>query len=99
MIKYPKKINKADYSENIKNPKTFYGLNPKIEFCSKCTYSNQKPTTEKEYNHKINTKKSTLTIENNVCRACKVLKEKKNTFIHLCSRKHLMMLTFILNIV
>ena len=50
MIKYPKKINKADYSENIKNPKTFYGLNPKIEFCSKCTYSNQKPTTEKEYN-------------------------------------------------
>ena len=79
MIKYPKKINKADYSENIKNPKTFYGLNPKIEFCSKCTYSNQKPTTEKEYNHKINTKKSTLTIENNVCRACKVLKEKKNT--------------------
>ena len=57
MIKFPSKINKSLYKDDLKKPKVFYGLNSKIRFCKKCTYSNQKPTSEKEYNHKTNTKK------------------------------------------
>ena len=62
MIRYPNRINKNIFKESIKNPKSFYGLNPQIEFCKKCTYSNQKPTAEKEYSHKINTKKTARNI-------------------------------------
>ena len=52
MIKYPSKINKSLYKDKSNKPKTFYGLNPEIKFCKMCTYSNQKPTSEKEYKHK-----------------------------------------------
>ena len=79
MIKYPKKINKLPYSEKIKNPKSFYGLNPKIKFCTKCTYSNQKPTSEKEYQHKASTKKNTILFdEDQICAACRILERKEN---------------------
>ena len=56
MIKYPSKINKSLYKDKSNKPKTFYGLNPEIKFCKMCTYSNQKPISEKEYKHKKNMK-------------------------------------------
>lgn len=78
MIRYPKKIDKSLYSKNFKKPKAFYGLNPQIEFCTKCTYSNQKPTSEKEYKHNKNTKKNTILFDaEGVCSACRVLEKKK----------------------
>tara|TARA_B100001250_G_C19816762_1_gene798844 strand:+ start:1879 stop:3183 length:1305 start_codon:yes stop_codon:yes gene_type:complete len=77
IINYPKKINVNDYSENNTDLKTFYGLSKNIKFCSNCTYSNQKPTSEKEYNHTLNTKKTTLKFsDQHICNACQVLKKK-----------------------
>ena len=78
MIKYPSKIDKSLYKDKTNKPKTFYGLNPEIKFCRRCTYSNQKPTSEKEYKHKKNTKKTTLLFDiEGVCSACKVLERKE----------------------
>ena len=42
----PKSSNK--YKFDIKRPTTFYGLPSVVKFCKKCTYSNQKPISEKE---------------------------------------------------
>jgi len=78
MIKYPSKIDKSLYKDKTNKSKTFYGLNPEIKFCRRCTYSNQKPTSEKEYKHKKNTKKTTLLFDiEGVCSACKVLERKE----------------------
>lgn len=73
IIKFPKKINKNLYKPKIKRPKVYYGLEKNIKFCDKCTYSNQKPNSEKEYKHKIKTKKPSLKFDNkNICNACNV---------------------------
>ena len=55
--KVSKKINKNLYNPKINRPKVYYGLERNIKFCNNCTYSNQKPNSEKEYKHKIKTKK------------------------------------------
>ena len=54
----PKSSNK--YRFDIKRPTTFYGLPSVVKFCKKCTYSNQKPISEKEFEHKVATKKTVL---------------------------------------
>lgn len=78
MITCPKKIKKNLYKHNLKNPKIFYGLNRNVLFCKKCTYSNQKPTSEKEFKHNINTKKTTLNIQSDgICSACKIAEKKE----------------------
>ena len=55
-MKITKKYILKDYSLGNNNPKTFYGLPKDIKFCSKCTYSNQKPNSEQEYKHSIKKK-------------------------------------------
>ena len=73
------KINNPDYQEDCLNPPTFYGLNKEINFCNSCTYSNQKPLSELEFSHDLNTKKNTLNLgEQNICSACKIAERKKN---------------------
>ena len=52
----PKNIKDYKFNQNKKN-KVFYGLPSEIIFCKKCTYSNQKPISEKEFEHKEKTKK------------------------------------------
>ena len=79
MIIYPKKVNKNLYKHKDTNLKTFYGLEKNIIFCKKCTYSNQKPTSEKEFKHNIKTKKTTLSIGfDGICSACKIAEKKEN---------------------
>jgi N-acetyl sugar amidotransferase len=79
LIKYPSKNIRSDYSENNSDPKVYYGLNKEIKFCSKCTYSNQKPTSEKEFKHTIETKKTTIPFsDKHICNACQVLEKKDN---------------------
>ena len=46
--------NFTDYKFNLKKTKVFYGLPTEIVFCKKCTYSNQKPISEKEFDHFLN---------------------------------------------
>ena len=57
----------------------YYGLPENIVYCTRCSNSNQKPNSEKEYKHNINTKKPTIEFdENGVCSACKVSSQKKS---------------------
>ena len=57
----------------------YYGLPENIVYCTRCSNSNQKPSSEKEYKHNIHTKKPTIEFdENGVCSACKVSAQKKS---------------------
>ena len=55
-MKNTKIFNNKNYFFKNDNPKTFYGLPKDINFCSICTYSNQKPNSEREYKHSIKKK-------------------------------------------
>tara|TARA_B110000285_G_C15132449_1_gene624574 strand:+ start:839 stop:2149 length:1311 start_codon:yes stop_codon:yes gene_type:complete len=73
----PKNIN--DYKFNSKKNKTFYGLPKDIIFCKKCTYSNQKPISAREFEHKIKTKKTSLILDDShICSACQIAEKKKS---------------------
>jgi len=53
------------------NSKTFYGLPEEVKFCKKCVMSNQRPVSEIEFYHTIDTKKRTLNFnEYDICDAC-----------------------------
>ena len=72
----PKNI--ADYKFNANKTKVFYGLPADIIFCKKCTYSNQKPISEKEFEHKFKTKKTVLNLNyQGICAACEIAEKKK----------------------
>ena len=72
----PKSSNK--YRFDIKRPTTFYGLPSVVKFCKKCTYSNQKPISEKEFEHKVATKKTVLGFNHQgICSACIIAEKKK----------------------
>ena len=58
---------------------TYYGLPENVHFCKKCVMSNQRPVSEVEFKHNINTKKRTLAFdEEGVCDACRVAETKEN---------------------
>ena len=49
-----------------------YGLPPEVKFCKRCVVSNQRPASEVEFKHSINTKKKTIHFdEEGVCDACR----------------------------
>ena len=51
--------------------KAYYGLPEEVKFCSRCVMSNQRPVSEIEFKHTIETKKRTLNFnEENLCDAC-----------------------------
>ncbi|HBC0486493.1 TPA: N-acetyl sugar amidotransferase, partial [Legionella pneumophila] len=78
MITYPGEVNFSQYKLDSKPEETFYGLPNEVMFCKKCTYSNQKPNSEKEYKHTIDAKKPTINFdEEGVCSACRVAEKKK----------------------
>ena len=93
-IKSPPKFNKKEYSTSINNPKNFYGLPKEILFCKTCSYSNQKPNSEKEYNHNIETPKPTMDFVDGECSACRMHKikktinweDRKNELVELCNK-------------
>jgi N-acetyl sugar amidotransferase len=79
VFKYPAAFDPAKYAADAANPEQFYGLPAEIKFCASCTYSNQKPNSEKEYKHNINTKKPTVAFdEEGVCSACRITVRKKS---------------------
>ena len=78
-IRYPEPVDLLRYSPSQPNPPTYYGLPQEIEFCARCTYSNQKPNSEREYKHTIKSKKPTVAFDaNGVCSACRVAEKKKD---------------------
>ncbi len=57
--------------------KVKYGLPEKVTFCSKCVMSNQRPASAVEFKHTIDSKKTTLHIDDaGVCDACRVAEDK-----------------------
>ena len=66
--------------------------------CKNCTYNNQKPNSEVEFKHKINTKKPIINFDkNNTCDACnlnrknKIDWEDRKQLIDLCNNLEKMM--------
>lgn len=79
IVPYPKPVDLADYAPDAKDPPAFYGLPQEIAFCAKCTYSNQKPNSDKEYKHTRASKKPTVAFDHEgVCSACRVAEKKRN---------------------
>ncbi|HLD16431.1 MAG TPA: N-acetyl sugar amidotransferase [Coxiellaceae bacterium] len=79
MVSYPENINVQDYQKE-NGLVALYGLPPHVQFCKRCTYSNQKPNSEREFKHTIQTKKPTVNFNNEgVCSACSVAERKKST--------------------
>jgi len=57
---------------------TYYGLPEEIKFCKRCVMSNQRPASAVEFKHTINTKKTTLNIdEEGICDACRTAEHKE----------------------
>ncbi|PSK94451.1 N-acetyl sugar amidotransferase [Taibaiella chishuiensis] len=55
-----------------------YGLPREVKFCKKCVMSNQRPVSEVEFKHNINTKKKTLVFdEEGICDACRANEKKE----------------------
>jgi N-acetyl sugar amidotransferase len=60
---------------------TFYGLPEEVVFCKRCVMSNQRPASAVEFKHTINSKKTTMNLDDEgICDACRtaVQKEKIN---------------------
>ena len=59
--------------------KVKYGLPKEVIFCSKCVISNQRPSSEVEFRHNINTNKKTINFDkDNLCEACRQAEKKEN---------------------
>lgn len=55
-----------------------YGLPREVKFCKRCVMSNQRPVSEIEFKHNINTKKRTLAFdEAGICDACRANVQKE----------------------
>lgn len=62
----------------MENLEVKYGLPKDVQFCKKCVMSNQRPVSEVEFKHNINTKKRTLALdENGICDACRANEQKE----------------------
>ena len=73
----------------------YYGLPQKVQFCTKCVISNQRPNSAVEFKHTIETKKTTINFDGEgVCDACRVAerktlinwKDRENALWELCDR-------------
>lgn len=55
-----------------------YGLPREVKFCKKCVMSNQRPVSEVEFKHNIETKKKTMAFDNEgICDACRANEQKQ----------------------
>jgi N-acetyl sugar amidotransferase len=54
----------------MKKNYSLYGLPEKVEFCSRCTISNQRPRSVVEFKNKDNQKKGIQFSKNQICEAC-----------------------------
>ena len=81
IIKYPSPINLNDFENEPSNLKILYGLPGSITYCKKCVISNQRPNSAIEYNHMVNTKKTTIHFDDNgICDACNFTENKNKLF-------------------
>lgn len=70
----------SKYDVNEEKLEARYGLPREIKFCKKCVISNQRPNSEVEFTHTIETKKKTINFDKDgVCDACRVAAQKRAT--------------------
>lgn len=56
-----------------------YGLPREVKFCKRCVMSNQRPVSEVEFKHNINTKKKTMAFDDEgICDACRANEQKES---------------------
>lgn len=55
-----------------------YGLPLKVEYCKKCTISNQRPSSAVEFKQQSKDKKEYISFTDGICDACRYLEKKKN---------------------
>ena len=83
-------IDYAKYAPDIPEDQreTYYGLPQKVQFCSECVMSNQKPNSCYEFEHTIRSVKKTMVIqEDGVCDACHACHNKANGHIDWALRE------------
>lgn len=79
MILKPLPADLSRYAVDAMDLEALYGLPENVSFCKKCTYSNQKPNSEKESKHTSATKKPTVSFDaEGVCFACRVAEDKES---------------------
>tara|TARA_E500000318_G_scaffold111353_1_gene129664 strand:+ start:497 stop:1930 length:1434 start_codon:yes stop_codon:yes gene_type:complete len=82
MYKYPAHvdIDFSSFAPDNSDPSTRYGLPKDIKFCTKCVISNQRPNSSVEFKHTKQSRKETISLdEDGVCDACRVAEEKHTT--------------------
>ena len=68
----------AHYDVEPSAYETLYGLPRKVEFCSKCVISNQRPNSVVEFQHTVESEKETISFDTeNVCDACRLADKKR----------------------
>ncbi len=78
MIRKSDPVDISRYTNDAGQKEVFYGLPSEVIYCTKCTYSNQKPNSEAEFKHNKDSKKPTVSFdEEGVCFACRVAEEKQ----------------------
>lgn len=94
-IKAPQPFLPAEYATGINNPRVMYGLPRDVRFCVSCVYSNQKPTSEREYKHSPDSAKKAVNFDSQgVCQACRTVEikkaidwnERERRLVELCDR-------------
>lgn len=70
--------------------RTLFGLPEKVEHCSKCLLTNQKPFSVNETKNSKGSKKSGLQFKNGICAACQYSERKNNGEINWDERENLL---------
>lgn len=67
----------ATYAPGFNDAEPMYGLPEKIQFCSRCTISNQRPNSTIEFQNSAKAKKETINFDaEGICDACRVTEQK-----------------------
>lgn len=95
LIKKPEPIDLAKFEADYLAGTTKYGLPRDVTFCVRCLYSNQKPNSEREYTHNVDSKKPTVELDKGgICAACVIAERKvevdwesrEKELVELCDR-------------
>lgn len=79
-ITSPKPVELKKFMQDPDKLEVKYGLPRTVDFCRSCVISNQRPNSAVEYEHKKDSKKSTIHFdEQGICDACKVAERKKTS--------------------
>lgn len=70
-------IQRSHSSQPIKKLEAYYGLPEHVEYCRRCTVSNQRPCSVVETKNQPSHKKQTIKFEDGVCSACRFAEMKE----------------------